>query len=963
MSTGGKAPPSHIEVNTYARELRLEFASLPFEGVRRSVLRHWPNKDKARDEVRAKATQPCVLGVQLVGAQSQYMSVVQQRFYPVTAATFPSFASAFRLVSAGGPTDRSWGDVAKRLNEAATPHIHWIFLASPIGIPPSAEKFEEVLNRVVAREGARDIVSLCHACDGTLPFGDYAALRLMGGRVEEVSALAGLARFAENADAVQARMLADGDDVGLWIISDDREPAQLEELRRESQAHKDEEADATSEEEEGGRPSAVPAEDGATSPAAESDADAPAAATPEFPAPENPAETEKAPEVLFRRTNLLSNDPATAVPWRENKAGMHARLAECWLNHICSVPASSLEEALALMVEKGIRYPVVVKPVSGAGSEFVTLCSSDEEVATAFAICANVLTTQRTLARDMVVEEYIDGPEYVVNIVSFEGRHVVTDIWKSWKYPFESESTRMRSTMETAIKEKAAVDSTVAVPAVLRTVSLLYDRQEFVDSLDELAPASEERRVAAYTMACCTALGMINGCSHCEVRVDGRPGSPTHGQPILIELNPRMQGDAPRATQLVGYDQYTLLFYLSAVAAAYEVPQPISYPPRVPTALAPGQATSLPWPPVPVLYRSLQPPPAAAGPGRVTRHVVFLYATESGVVCGYGAKRVTDLPTFLRTTRSNVFTAPQPGFLSNIHRTVDLYSSPGACVMEGVAGDIERDTAVIRKLEGMRLPVEVLQKLAEAAASAAEVTRLHTARSDLEPIYEATCQELARVTEERNLLLEAASRTASSRESSGGSPGSQTDNSNEEEMPSALLAEPEPEVTGPAARGDEEDTVDPFLDDDDESAEPAPLPLEALFVAIAALHQRTVQIAEEDANLMDALNEQRNFHRALSALLRALLESLADPPLFLSLAEFDLFRRCGFGNLLLLPYHPVTPQQEAEDLLAVKDRRLAELLAKRTEAGNPAAEPASPTGSAIARFLAGGLRALACKFS
>ncbi|RNF15238.1 Phosphoribosylamine--glycine ligase [Trypanosoma cruzi] len=403
-----------------------------------------------------------------------------------------------------------------------------------------------------------------------------------------------------------------------------------------------------------------------------------------------------------RRTRiLLGNDVLTSVKQRQDKDGMQRALKAHGLTHIRGISGFSAADAKRWRREQKIPFPVIVKPVSGAGSELVTICYSDEEIDTAFSLTRNVRTTQMTDASHMLLQEYIEGQEYVVNIVSYNGKHVVSDVWKSWKYPISLYSTRLLPSVEERLRREYKCTGRGRLPVQQNSTALLYDRIEFVHNLSELDPSSEVRRVVAYTLQCVDALGMRQGCSHCEVRIDNRFGSVSQGMPILIELNPRMLGDTPRATPLVGYDQYMLLMYLvlSAAAIPEETFSPVhccSHNSDDGRRKEEDMQGLLPWPPAPLLYKSLA--------NEVSCHVVFLRAAECSVVCNPCIHDIIALPTFAYFTRGNIFDhLGKLGTLTSVEKTVDLLTSPVACVLIGPVEEIRRDTEYIRRVENKDL--------------------------------------------------------------------------------------------------------------------------------------------------------------------------------------------------------------------------------------------------------------------
>lgn len=73
---------------------------------------------------------------------------------------------------------------------------------------------------------------------------------------------------------------------------------------------------------------------------------------------------------------------------------------------------------------------VVLKPVSSAGNDGIFFCDTADDVRAAF---TKLIGTRSVLGQHneaVLAQEYLVGNEYIVNTVSLEGRHHVTDIWK-----------------------------------------------------------------------------------------------------------------------------------------------------------------------------------------------------------------------------------------------------------------------------------------------------------------------------------------------------------------------------------------------------------------------------------------------------------------------------------------------------------------------------------------------------
>jgi biotin carboxylase len=423
--------------------------------------------------------------------------------------------------------------------------------------------------------------------------------------------------------------------------------------------------------------------------------------------------------------NAFGNNPGTSHSKRQDKGSAQAALRDAGLAYIRSVVTTNSEEAVAHIRDGTLLLPVVVKPSTGAGSEFVTLCYTESAVTVAFEMVAGMQTSQGTDAEVLVVEEYIEGPEYVVNTVSYNGVAVVTDVWQSWKYPQDVFTTGMSYAAElnlppTSLQERKR-----------NKTSILYDKQTLFPDLASLPPDHEARQVAEYTLQCLDALELRNGCAHCELRVDMRDAAARRrrngqqhagaaakrsphtavavtsdeddeggfkGEPVLIELNPRMQGDAPRSTEVVGYDQFSLMVYIGEAvntfggATTVSTQRPFRVASPESSSSSPAVRGEIPWPPVPRFYHALD----SSNPPCTT--VLFLVASSDCILNGLALPYLTSLLSFERFTRT-IFKANLPGYVTSLRQTVDLFSSPSACVMRGSPEQVEADCKTIRAME------------------------------------------------------------------------------------------------------------------------------------------------------------------------------------------------------------------------------------------------------------------------
>jgi biotin carboxylase len=166
-------------------------------------------------------------------------------------------------------------------------------------------------------------------------------------------------------------------------------------------------------------------------------------------------------------------------------------------------------------------WPIVVKPRASSATDNVSVCETVADVRRAAEI---VIRSDDFLGRpnDMALaQEYLDGVEHIVNTVSWDGCHHVTDIWRCRKQR--------------------------------RGSAQLYD-------LEELLPleGSEQASMVSYTAAVLDTLGIRYGPAHTELVLTDRG-------PSLLEVGARLHGsiDPAAVAACVDHDQVaaTVLAY------------------------------------------------------------------------------------------------------------------------------------------------------------------------------------------------------------------------------------------------------------------------------------------------------------------------------------------------------------------------------------------------------------------
>ncbi|MCT2385867.1 ATP-grasp domain-containing protein [Erwinia pyrifoliae] len=133
-------------------------------------------------------------------------------------------------------------------------------------------------------------------------------------------------------------------------------------------------------------------------------------------------------DILSENLGLASNGTALSAA-RRHKYTMIERLRSVGLpaTRQC-LPANG--DALRLWHQKtGGR--IVVKPARSAAGEGVHFCDTPEASNAALQAIIGKKNIFSEINQEVVAQEYLCGTEYVVNTVSCQGKHRVTDIWRT----------------------------------------------------------------------------------------------------------------------------------------------------------------------------------------------------------------------------------------------------------------------------------------------------------------------------------------------------------------------------------------------------------------------------------------------------------------------------------------------------------------------------------------------------
>lgn len=183
---------------------------------------------------------------------------------------------------------------------------------------------------------------------------------------------------------------------------------------------------------------------------------------------------------------------------RRNKALMSAAVRKAGLRVPLQHETDRLEDLLVWL--QTVDYPVVVKPVCSGGTDNVHACGTAEEVAAAFSKIYGTRNLMGAMNTSVLAQEFIDGIEYVIDCVSYDGRHVPIDFFEYQKGMHNGRS-------------------------------FVYEKERYLHSDDPRVGRLQE-----FAMGVLDALEFRHGPSHMEVKVNSR------GEVVLIEVGARLNG-------------------------------------------------------------------------------------------------------------------------------------------------------------------------------------------------------------------------------------------------------------------------------------------------------------------------------------------------------------------------------------------------------------------------------------
>lgn len=222
-------------------------------------------------------------------------------------------------------------------------------------------------------------------------------------------------------------------------------------------------------------------------------------------------------EQLASRWGLPTNDPRTSQ-LRRDKYHMQEAVRAAALASPLQARVGDVESGLRwVSAQEDLRWPVVVKPLSSSGTDGLHFCQNAVEVGQALEKQLGRRSAWGQVNREMLIQSFLPGTEFVVNTLSWNGEHRITDVWQYHK-------------------------------RVVPQAGTIYDWQELLSIEGEV-----QGILFDYVRKVLDAVGVTHGPAHNEVMLTPRG-------PVLVELGARVQGGVnPNFLQAaLGADQLSM---------------------------------------------------------------------------------------------------------------------------------------------------------------------------------------------------------------------------------------------------------------------------------------------------------------------------------------------------------------------------------------------------------------------
>jgi biotin carboxylase len=141
-------------------------------------------------------------------------------------------------------------------------------------------------------------------------------------------------------------------------------------------------------------------------------------------------------DVLSERLGTVPTNGTTLSRARRNKYIMGETVRKSGTRAVKQLLATTWAEIDQFISEwRPDPFKVVIKPMESAGSDDVTLCGSLEELQQAFGNIMGKINGIGQVNEGVLVQEFLEGIEYIVDCVSHAGEHKLVGLWEYDRRP------------------------------------------------------------------------------------------------------------------------------------------------------------------------------------------------------------------------------------------------------------------------------------------------------------------------------------------------------------------------------------------------------------------------------------------------------------------------------------------------------------------------------------------------
>jgi ATP-grasp domain len=135
-------------------------------------------------------------------------------------------------------------------------------------------------------------------------------------------------------------------------------------------------------------------------------------------------------DILAAMLDLPYHNPLSLVTARRDKGIMKEAVLRSGIRVAAFSRVHACHEVQTFMEEQYLDFPVVIKTPQGFSTTDVFICTDIQQISDALTSIVGRMGPDGRTVSEALVEEYIDGTEFAVNMIAFQGNITITDVWK-----------------------------------------------------------------------------------------------------------------------------------------------------------------------------------------------------------------------------------------------------------------------------------------------------------------------------------------------------------------------------------------------------------------------------------------------------------------------------------------------------------------------------------------------------